>query len=206
MASLLAGFLFGVLVAAPVGPVAILCVRRTLGGGWRSGLASGLGVGTADAIYAAVGAAGVGTASLLLGPAGPWLQLAGGLALALIGLRTLLTRPAGPEAGATPGPGGLARDYGSILAITLANPPTIVSFAALSAALAPVRTGGLPALAALALGVFLGSTAWWTALTGAVAAARRRLSPGVVAWTARVSGGALLIVGVAAGAAGLNRR
>ncbi len=200
---LAAGFLFGLAVAAPVGPVALLCIRRTLGRGWASGLVSGLGVGTADAAYAAVAATGVGLAAVLLGPASRWLQLAGAAAIALIGFRTVRSAPPTP-AEAPVSAGGLARDYGSIVAITLANPPTILSFVALAAALAPAREGGAPSVALLVLGVFLGSAAWWTLLTGVVAAARTRLRPSLLAGITRASGAGLIAFGIAASAAALR--
>lgn len=202
---LAAGFLFGLAVAAPVGPVALLCIRRTLERGWPSGLASGLGVGTADAAYAAIAATGIALAAFLLGPAARWLELAGGLAIALIGLRTLISAPA-PAAAAAPRSGtGLLRDYISILGITLANPPTILSFAALAAVLTPARHGGAPALAMLVAGVFLGSSAWWALLTGAVASARRRIGPRALASVTRASGLVLLIFGCVAMAAAFRR-
>lgn len=201
---LAAGFVFGLAVAAPVGPVALLCIRRALGRGWASGLASGLGVGTADAAYAAVATTGVGLATFLLGPATRWLQLMGGLAIIAIGIRTLLA--AAPAAAAAPADerSGLLRDYASILAITLANPPTILSFAALAAALTPTRAGGPVAVAVLVLGVFLGSSAWWALLTGAAAAVRRRLGPRVLLAITRVSGAALVLFGTAAAVSALR--
>lgn len=201
MASMLAaGFLFGLAVAAPVGPVALLCIRRTLGGGWASGFASGLGVGTADAAYAAVATTGVGLAAILLGPASRWLELGGGVAIAAIGLRTILSAPASGAVAAEmrTGRSGLLRDYLSVLAITLANPPTILSFAALAAALAPARQGGALSVVVLVLGVFLGSATWWTVLTAAVAAVRRRLGRSLLAWTTRVSGAVLVVFGAVA--------
>ncbi len=202
--ALAAGFLFGLAVAAPVGPVALLCVRRTLGRGWASGLASGLGVGTADAAYAAVATTGVGIAAMLLGPASRWIQLVGAAAIALIGLRTLLSTAPPPAAEAPLTRSSLVRDYGSIVAITLANPPTILSFAALAAALAPTRRSGAVPAVLLVLGVFLGSSAWWSVLTGAVAVARKRLSRWLLSWITRASGVALMAFGLAAAAVALR--
>lgn len=201
---LAAGFLFGLAVAAPVGPVALLCIRRTLERGWFSGLASGLGVGTADAMYAALAASGIALAAFLLGPAARWLELAGGLAIALIGLRTLISTPASKAAAAPRSGAGLLRDYISILGITLANPPTILSFAALAAVLAPSRHGGAAALALLVTGVFLGSSAWWALLTGAVASARSRIGAPALALATRASGLLLLLFGCVAMAAALR--
>src|ERR1700736_107168 len=133
------GFLVGFPIAAAPGPIFFLTLRRTLVRGWVSGLVSGLGVATGDAIYAALAAFGVATVTSFLVAERRWIGLAGGVAIGLIGLRTLFSRR-GPHPDPPPEAEGMSRSqvagaYGSMVALTLANPPTILSFIAVFAAL-----------------------------------------------------------------------
>lgn len=191
------GLLIGLAIAAPVGPMALLCIRRTLERGWPSGLASGLGIASADGIYAAVAAFGLTIVSGLLLREARWVQGVGGLAIVLLGLSSLLRPAAAPSAAPDrPLPGGLAGAYASCLALTLANPPTILSFLAVMAGFGIGTSQGGASAAAVVLGVLLGSGAWWALLTGAIARARRRISPAVQGWISLLAG--LLLVGLGA--------
>ena len=202
VSALLRGALVGFLVAAPVGPMALLAIRRTLERGWSRGLASGLGIATADGVYAAVAAFGLTAASsLLLGHAHE-VQAAGGALIVLLGVRGLVTRAAGVAAEA-PERGGLAVAYLSCLALTLANPPTILSFAALMAGVGLVASGTAGA-AALVAGVFVGSSAWWMLLTGGVARARTRISERWRHRVTRAAAASLVLLGAAVLVAGLR--
>jgi threonine/homoserine/homoserine lactone efflux protein len=212
------GLLIGLAIAAPVGPMALLCIRRTLERGWPSGFASGLGIATADGTYAAVAAFGLTAVSGLLLREARWVQLAGGAAIIVLGLGSLRhssplggevpllpARRGGPPAGrggAARGRGrgeaGLVGAYLSCLALTLANPPTILSFLAVMAGFGIGTTAGGASAAAVVLGVLAGSAAWWAIVTGAVARARARIGPGVRAWITRVAGVVLVALGAAA--------
>ena len=171
----LRGLVLGVAVAAPVGPMSLLCMRRALAGGFPAGFLSGLGVATADAIYGAIAAFGlVAVTSVLVGYA-VWLRLVGAAVLLYLGLTTLRARPATTTADA--GASGLVGTYASTLGLTLANPSTILSFAALFAGLGlGENEGGPSAASAMVLGVFLGSALWWLVLTGGIGLVRDRLS------------------------------
>ena len=175
VSALVRGLLVGVLVAAPIGPMALLAIRRTLDRGFADGLASGLGIATADGVYAAVAGFGLTVVSGPLLAHASAVQLGGGALIVALGLRGLLSGSEGAAAGAGDH-GGLLAAYGSCLALTLANPPTLLSFAALIAALGVLASDARTA-AAFASGVFLGSTAWWTALSGGVWRGRSALSP-----------------------------
>jgi threonine/homoserine/homoserine lactone efflux protein len=168
------GLLVGLAVAVPVGPMSLLCMRRTLADGFPTGFVSGVGVATADALYGAIAAFGLTLlAEALLGAQQP-LRLVGGLFLCNLGVRTMLAQPGDRAASASAG--SLLGAYLSMCGLTLANPTTILSFAAIFAGLGLL--GGAPgAGAAMVLGVFLGSAAWWLVLTGAVGALRARLGP-----------------------------
>jgi threonine/homoserine/homoserine lactone efflux protein len=189
---LLRGGLIGLSIAAPVGPIGVLCIRRTLAEGRMSGLVSGLGAATADALYGCVAGFGLTFISAALISHLVWLRLIGGLFLCTLGIRTLLARPA--EQTAAVQEGGLLRAYGSTFLLTLTNPMTILAFAAIFAGLGLAEAGGGYASAGLlVLGVFLGSACWWLLLSGIVSAFRGRFSPAGLLWVNRVSG--LIILG-----------
>lgn len=194
---LLKGLAVGVAVAAPVGPIALLCIKRTLDRGWPAGLASGLGVAVADASYGLMVAAGLSATGLLLAYATP-MQLAGGLLIALLGARAILAGMAHREttaARSTAG-GGLAAAFASAWALTMANPTTILAFAGLVAGLGASAAAQPGAAYVLVAGVFFGSLTWWIVLTGAVALARARITPALMRWLDLASGAVLLLWGL----------
>jgi threonine/homoserine/homoserine lactone efflux protein len=168
------GFTLGFVIAAAVGPISLLVIRRTLAEGRSIGLASGLGVATADATYGAIAAFGLSAITDVLVDGRRALGLIGGLFLLWLAAKTILARP-GAAATVTERRGGLPGTYLSILGLTLTNPMTILSFGALFAGLGV--TGKDPAESAvITLGVFLGSAAWWVALITVVGAFRSRLT------------------------------
>jgi threonine/homoserine/homoserine lactone efflux protein len=196
----LKGMLIGFSIAAPVGPIGILCIRRTLAYGRLSGLLSGLGAATADGFYGLVSAGGLTVISAFLIGHQAWLRLVGGIFLCCLGIKTFLTRPAAlienqAEAKAL----SRLKDYSSTLLLTLTNPLTILSFAAVFGGVGLGSTPGdfAPAVS-LVGGVFLGSAAWWMLLSGGVSLLRRKISTGLLVWVNRVSG--LVIVGFGAAA------
>jgi threonine/homoserine/homoserine lactone efflux protein len=195
------GLLLGFTVAAAVGPISLLVIRRTVAHGHVYGLASGLGVALADGTYGAVAAFGLTAITSVLVGAKVALALAGGIFMLYLGWRTFTSRPRDvAEAIDRPGlAGALASTYG----LTLTNPMTIVSFAALFAGLGVVGEGGADA-AILTLGVFLGSAAWWVLLTSAVAALRGRITNRGLTWVNRISGAVLIAFGIAAIVAGVT--
>ncbi len=194
---LLRGLAIGFSIAAPVGPIGVLCIRRTLAEGRACGLVSGLGAATADAFYGSVAAFGLTLISSLLISQQAWLRLAGGAFLCYLGLRTLRARPA--ERSAPANGSGLAGAYASTVFLTLSNPLTILSFAAVFAGLGLVDTAGSYLSAGLlVLGVFLGSAAWWLILSGGVSAMRGRFDPGTLQWVNRISGAIIVGFGLAA--------
>jgi threonine/homoserine/homoserine lactone efflux protein len=191
----LEGVVIGLAVAAPVGPIGVLCIRRTLAEGHASGFVSGLGAATADAAYGSVAALGLTFVTSLLVGAESWLRLVGGVFLVFLGVRTFLSRPS--ERPATAGKGDLPGAYASTLVLTLANPTTILSFAAIFAGLGAGSMGGdaLHAIS-LVLGVFCGSALWWFVLSGATSLFRAKLSAGGLRWVNRISGVVLAGFGV----------
>ena len=197
MVSLLArGFALGFLVAASPGPIFFLCLRRTLLRGWATGFISGLGVATADASYAAVAVFGIAALTSFLTGASSWLELIGGAALVVLGLRSIIERRAVTEKPVPTTGRGLAWAYASTLGLTITNPATIISFAALAAALGSGLSGGLFRPSAVVAGVFAGSAAWWALLAALAAVMRSRVTPEVARTIGIVSG--LAIAGLGA--------
>jgi len=183
--------LIGLAVAAPVGPMALLCLERTLARGQKSGLAFGLGIAAADASYALVAGLGVGAlASALLG-ASFWIRLVGGLAMLGFGLSLALQKPAETASSA----GGGASDRRAFLAaylLTLANPPTIVFFAGVFASLGRNSSAGSPGL--FTLGVFCGSALWWAIFTTAAGRGSRFFTGPRRVWIGRLAGAAVSVL------------
>src|SRR5262245_52340378 len=166
------GLLIGLSIDAPVGRIGVLCIRRTLAAGRWVGLATGLGAATADGVYGAIAGFGVTVITGLLLSQQTWIRLVGGIFLCYLGLKTAVAAPAGRAAAAGQGR-TLLGAYTSALALTLTNPLTILSFAAIFAGLGAGAAGrGYGAAALLVAGVLLGSALWWVILSSGVAAVR----------------------------------
>lgn len=196
---LLKGFAIGLTIAAPIGPIGVLCIRRTLADGRAAGLASGLGAATADAAYGAVAAFGLTSLSDLLVSHQLWLRVVGGVFLLYLGVKTFISQPR--EAAARPASGLLAA-YASVFVLTLTNPVTIIYFAAVFAGLgiAP-ESGDMAAAWALVIGVFSGSAIWWVVLSSGIGFSRSRFSPKLLGMANRLAGAVIFGFGIAALAA-----
>lgn len=187
---LLRGLVLGFAIAAPVGPIGVLCIRRTLAEGRLVGFVTGLGAATADATYGAVAAFGVSAISSVLVGQRLWIHLLGACFLAWLALRTLTAQPA-EHTSAPTRRGGLLAAWASTLGLTLTNPATILSFAAVFAG---IGLGGVGYAAATltVIGVFLGSACWWLILSGGVSLLRARFDTRGMRMVNIVSGLALL--------------
>ena len=185
------GIILGFTIAAAVGPISLLVIRRTLAEGRVVGLVSGLGVASADGTYGAIAAFGLGAITDILVGGQRILGLVGGLFLLWLAWQTARAEPTEPAV-APERRGGLAGAYLSTLALTLTNPMTILSFAALFAGLG-IAPGNVAGAASLTLGVFLGSASWWVVLTVIVGALRTRVTK---VWLGRIN----VVSGVVIGA------
>jgi threonine/homoserine/homoserine lactone efflux protein len=193
----LRGLLIGFSIAAPVGPIGVLVIRRTLAEGRLAGLVTGLGAATADALYGCVAGFGLTFVTSLLVGQQLWVRLIGGLFLCYLGIRGFMAAPAERAAAATGS--SLLGAYGATLLLTLANPATILSFIAVFAGLGLAATSGdYGAASLLVLGVFAGSALWWVLLSGGIGLLRLRLTPGVLRWINRLSGAVLVVFGTLA--------
>ncbi len=194
---LLRGFIIGFSIAAPVGPIGVLCIRRTLAEGRASGLISGLGAATADAIYGCIAGFGLTFISSILIDRQIWLRLIGGVFLCYLGFKTFLTKPA--ESSVSTQENGLIGAYFSTLFLTITNPMTILSFGAIFAGLGLAGTGGSYANAGvLVLGVFIGSALWWFIISFGVSMFRVRLNSYSLQWINKISGVIIIAFGLLA--------
>jgi threonine/homoserine/homoserine lactone efflux protein len=172
---LVRGFVLGFTIAAAVGPISLLCIRRTLAEGRVVGLVSGLGVATADGTYGAIAAFGLTAVTDLLVDGRRVLGVVGGLFLLWLAWRTFRAVSGGTAGADSPGHRGLPGAYLSTLGLTLTNPMTILSFAALFVGLG-VTGGDAVGATLLTAGVFAGSAAWWVILVGLVGTFRSRIT------------------------------
>ena len=192
------GWLIGFAIAAPVGPIGVLCIRRTLADGRLVGFLSGIGAATADACYGAIAAFGLTALQDVLLRQQVWLRVAGGLFLIYLGLRTFLARPSADAARAS-NRGGLPGAYLSTFGLTLTNPATILAFLVIFAGfrLGETTNNYLGAVS-IVVGVFLGSASWWLLLSGLVGLLRERFSATWLSWVNRLAGVVIFAFGVGA--------
>lgn len=188
------GLWLGFSIAAPVGPIGLLCIQRTLNGGRVQGFVSGLGAASADAIYGVVAALGLASLASFLTSVSFWVRLVGSLFLLFLGVRIFLSRPATT---ATKSSGsGLLASYGSTFLLTLANPMTILSFMAVFAGIGLASTSiGYIGASWTVVGVFLGSASWWLFLSAVTGLLRKRVTSIALLWVNRFAG--LLLAGFA---------
>lgn len=194
---LLRGLVLGFAIAMPVGPIGVLCIRRTLAFGRLAGLFTGLGAATADGIYGGVAAFGLSAVTSFLTTEQAWIRLVGAFFLAVLGARALFSAPPGSPASVARM--SLRSAWGSTVLLTLSNPATIISFAAAFAALGgSARSGRTVGAALMTAGVACGSALWWLVLSSGVSALRQRLTTRALAWSSRVSGVILIAFALAA--------
>jgi len=191
----LKGLIVGLSIAVPVGPIGILCIRRTLAQGRIIGLLSGLGAATADAFYGGIAGFGLTILSNFLIGQKIWLHLIGGGLLCILGVKTFLSRPA-EQGTSVEGRDSLWNAYLSTFFLTLTNPMTLLFFAAVFAGLGigserhHYVTAGI-----LVSGVFIGSAMWWLVLVGFTGILQALFNLKRLQWLNRISG--LIIIGFA---------
>ncbi len=193
---LLRGIIIGFSIAAPVGPIGVLGIRRTLAEGRAAGFVTGLGAATADAVYGCIAGFGLTFVSNFLVSQQAWIRLIGGTFLCYLGLKTFLARPA--ETASSAKGNGLVGAYASTFFLTLTNPMTILSFVTIFAGLGVASAGRSYSDAGiLVLGVFTGSALWWFILSFGVSVLRSKFKQ-ILQWVNRISGIILMVFGVIA--------
>ncbi len=192
---LIRGVIAGLVIAAPVGPVNVFCIRRTIAQGWKAGVIAGLGAAAADTLYGAIAGFSISFVIDLLIREMFWVRLCGGILLAGIGLSYVLRAPqrleprknATPKSGLTPA-----------LLLTLTNPTTVLSFLAVLAALRMDARRPWWQTVFLVAGIFCGSMAWWITLSAAVNHFRGKFDDRLMLWMSRIAGVAIAGFGIAA--------
>ncbi len=154
-------FALGLAIAAPLGPIGLLCIQRTVTSGFRSGFMTGLGAASADALYMFAAASGMYAVINFISFNASWLKLAGGIALIIIGGLSAAKKSVTAIDISQPRTREYAKDYVSAFLLTLANPFTLVSFTAVFAGLSLIKTEAAPYV----IGVFFGSLFWWLFLS-----------------------------------------
>jgi len=188
------GLVIGFAIAAPVGPIGMLVIRRTLAEGRLLGLLTGMGAAVADSLYGCVGAFGLTFISSFLMGYAFWTKLIGGAFLVYLGISTFRAKPK-EESGANT-KARYASAFLSTLLLTLTNPATILSFMAVFAGLGLGTNGGDYGAAVIVVaGVFVGSALWWLLLSGGVSLVRHKLKPGTMKWINYGSGAFLSVFG-----------
>jgi threonine/homoserine/homoserine lactone efflux protein len=191
---LLRGLAIGLAIAAPVGPIGILCIRQSLAFGWLHGFVAGLGAATADAMYGCVAAFGLTFVTNFLIEQQFWLRLVGGAFLCYLGVKTFISIPS--ETAASTRGNTLTGVYTSTWMLTLTNPATILAFAAIFSGLglASIKQN-YPSAILLVVGVFCGSALWWLLLSTTVTLAKTKLN---LNWVNRLSGIVIVAFGIVA--------
>lgn len=188
----LKGVVVGLSIAVPVGPIGILCIRRTLLEGRLSGFVSALGLATADVVFGCIAGFGLTFISDFLISQQVWLRLIGGLFLCAIGLKVLWTKFVEQEASYRGK--GLLDAYTSMFFLTLTYPMTILIFLGVFAGLGIGNVkDNYASIAALVLGVFTGSMLWWAILSSFIGSLRDKFRTQNWQWVNKITG--ILITG-----------
>jgi threonine/homoserine/homoserine lactone efflux protein len=193
---LLKGLIIGFAMAVPIGPLGIMCIRKTLAEGHSRGMIIGLGAATADAMYGVIAAFGLTFVSDAIASQQFWLRVVGGVLLLFLGIRTFRAKrkdPAIPVVNK-----GLLGSYVSSFLLALTNPLTIVAFIAVFAAFGLGHRLNIFSACILVLGVFAGSSLWFLTLGYVATLFRKRLDAGGLTWVNRISGVLIILSGVAA--------
>lgn len=181
------GALIGFLIAMPVGPIGMMCIRNSLSLGMRYGFMTGMGAAFADAIYGGIAGCGVATLTTFLISYKLLLQIVGGLFLCYLGIKSLRSKEAALHQNTQNS--SLLRVFTATLFLTLTNPMTIMSFAGVYTGLGiGFGNGGLVDTLMLTFGVLLGSATWWLMLSSAASLFKNRFDPKRSHWLNRVSG------------------
>ncbi len=191
------GLVIGFCLAAPVGPIGVICIRRAITGGPTAGFIAGLGAATADIFYGIVAAYGVTVIISALTQHRSLIELVGGAILIILGVGIIRAKTPTSDDTEAENPAGFARTYFSCLLIAIANPATIVAFLGVFAAVGPsLNAMGKAAPLVMVAGVFSGSAGWWLLLSYGSSALGKKLSAGGLHVMNICSGGLILALGL----------
>jgi threonine/homoserine/homoserine lactone efflux protein len=192
----LKGLIIGFAMAIPIGPVGVLCIRKTLAEGHSRGLIIGLGAATADSLYGSIAAFGLTFVSDVIASQHFWLSLVGGGLLFFLGIRTFRVKRKDPIIPFDNK--GLLGSYVSAFLLALTNPVTIFAFVAVFAAFGLGQKVMSISACILVLGVFAGSCLWFLTLSYIATSFRKKLDSSGLRWVNRIAGVLIILSGVAA--------
>ncbi len=192
----LKGLIIGFAMAVPIGPVGVLCIRKTLGEGYSRGLIIGLGAATVDSMFGAIAAFGLTFVSDLIASQQLWVRLVGGGLLLFLGIRTFRAKRKDPMLPFNTK--GLLGSFLSAFVLALTNPVTIFAFVAVFAAFGLGHKLSVVSASILVFGVFIGSCLWFLTLGSVAKFFRKKLDSGGLRWVNRIAGVLLILSGVAA--------
>lgn len=188
------GLIWGITLAAAIGPISLLCMHRSIEKGFWYGVVSALAVGSVDAMYGAIAGLGLTVLTDFLLSVQIWVRLLGGLILLYLGLRAMLAKPGMREVQVDAR--SLMGAYGSIFLLTLTNPLTIVVFLGLFAGFG-IRSGdGYFAVVLVIMGIFTGSFGITGGIAGGLGLLRKKISHRLIVWLNRISGGLIIVFGL----------
>lgn len=190
----LKGIMVGFAMAVPIGPIGIICIRKTLTEGRLRGLVIGLGAATADMLYGCIAAFGLTVISNTLVNQKIWIRLVGGALLLFLGVRTFRAHPLDPKIPFKSS--GVLRSYLTTVFLTLTNPMTIFAFIAIFAAVGLGNGLSYFSATALVTGVFFGSGLWFLLLSSGVTLFRKKLDLVGLRWVNKIAGILIIISGV----------
>jgi len=194
----LKGIAIGFAMAVPVGPIGIMCIRKTLTEGRLRGLIIGLGAATADLFYGCVAAFGLTFISDTLDSQRIWIRLVGGALLLFLGIRTFRAQPTDPKSKIKIHSSGMLGSYLYTLLLTLTNPLTIFAFIAVFAALGLGIGLSIFSASVLVAGVFIGSCLWFLLLSSGTLFFRKKLDLEGLTWVNKIAGILIIISGIIA--------
>ena len=189
----LRGIAAGLLIAAPVGPVNVLCIQRSLQKGWRAGMLSGFGAALVDTLYGGIAGFSISLVIQFLLREQFWIRLIGGMLLVVIGI-VYFFKPA--RSLESQGEESDHSDFVSAFLLTATNPTTVLSFLAILAMLGQGHRQPLWQTSLLVGGIFCGSMTWWTILTGGASLLRDKVSDRTMRWLNHIGGIAIAAFGV----------
>jgi threonine/homoserine/homoserine lactone efflux protein len=194
---LLKGLAIGFSLAAPVGPIGILCIRRTLAHGSKRGIIIGLSAASADMVYGIVAAFGVTLISDFISQQQHWIRLVSSIFLFILGYHTFFSYPTTDTI--TSGKNGHARTFVSTFLLTLTNPMTLFAFAIVFAGIGLDKNLGHHGYAIFfVIGIFLGSLSWFSLLTSLVHFFREIITTDGLVIINKVAGSLLTLFGAIA--------
>jgi threonine/homoserine/homoserine lactone efflux protein len=181
------GFLVGIIISAPIGPVGALCIQRTMSNGRLSGILSGIGAAVGDSIFAVIAVFGLTFISGFLDEKEAWFRIAGGIILLYFGLRVYLSKQ--QDCSNQDNEVNHFGTFGSALLLTISNPLVILSILAVFAVLGIVNpTSSYPSTALLILGVFSGAVFLWTITCHILSNYRNRMGQKGILLVNRITG------------------